>query len=137
MLDEATALVDGYTSYYSFSRKRAGYSGSQRYILSLCFNYIECSFKLLIGVATYCKNSCTPHKAEEGLTGTLNGHNDQIDCYDNVHSSFTDDELRDLDAEGRCVMTLHKFKAKIYLIDIFHILKIIFFFASTRKRKMK
>jgi len=26
-LDEATALVDGYTSYFSFSRKRTGYSG--------------------------------------------------------------------------------------------------------------
>jgi hypothetical protein len=27
MLDEPTAIVDGYNSYYSFSRKRSGYSG--------------------------------------------------------------------------------------------------------------
>ncbi|CAL1548176.1 unnamed protein product [Lymnaea stagnalis] len=27
MLDEPTAIVDGYESYFSFSRKRSGYSG--------------------------------------------------------------------------------------------------------------
>ena len=27
MLDEQTAVVEGYNSYFSFSRKRSGYSG--------------------------------------------------------------------------------------------------------------
>ena len=27
MLDESTAIVDGYNSYFSFSKKRSGYSG--------------------------------------------------------------------------------------------------------------
>jgi len=27
MLDEPTAIVDGYNSYFSFSKKRSGYSG--------------------------------------------------------------------------------------------------------------
>ena len=27
MLDEPTAIVEGYNSYFSFSRKRSGYSG--------------------------------------------------------------------------------------------------------------
>lgn len=65
----------------------------------------------LIGVATYCKNSCVPFKAEEGLAGIYNNsQTDLIQHYDKVHSSFTDDELQDLDAEGRCVMTLHHYK---------------------------
>lgn len=66
-------------------------------------------------MATYCKHDCTPYKAEEGLAGTFSSHTDQINYYDNVHSSFTDEELRDLDAEGRCVMTLHKFKVTNFL----------------------
>ncbi|XP_046636835.1 DNA-(apurinic or apyrimidinic site) endonuclease 2-like isoform X2 [Daphnia pulicaria] len=96
MLDESTALVDGYSSFYSFSRKRSGYSG----------------------VATYCKNSYSPFQAEEGLAGTFNVHDDKIDFYDNVHSSFTDEGLRALDAEGRCVMTLHKFQKEETLISL-------------------
>ncbi len=67
---------------------------------------------LFLGVATYCKNSYSPFQAEEGLAGTFNVHDDKIDFYDNVHSSFTDEGLRALDAEGRCVMTLHKFKVR-------------------------
>ncbi|KAF4072250.1 hypothetical protein AMELA_G00260900 [Ameiurus melas] len=47
LLDERTAIVDGYNSYFSFSRGRTGYSG----------------------VATFCKDSATPFAAEEGLTG--------------------------------------------------------------------
>ena len=45
MLDEPTAFIDGYTSYFSFSRKKTGYSG----------------------VATFCKTDFTPIQAEEGL----------------------------------------------------------------------
>ena len=35
MLDESTALVDGYTSYFSFSKKRSGYSGKVSVISNL------------------------------------------------------------------------------------------------------
>ncbi|KAA0197306.1 hypothetical protein HAZT_HAZT004666 [Hyalella azteca] len=49
MLSEDLALVDGYSSYFSFSRRRSGYSG----------------------VATYVKTSSTPFHATEGLCGTL------------------------------------------------------------------
>ncbi|KAK0137134.1 DNA-(apurinic or apyrimidinic site) lyase 2 [Merluccius polli] len=52
LLDERTAVVEGYNSYFSFSRGRSGYSG----------------------VATYCKDSVAPFAAEEGLTGLLGGH---------------------------------------------------------------
>ncbi len=76
------------------------------------FTKITTYKNLFLGVATYCKNSYSPFQAEEGLAGTFNAHNDKIDFYDNVHSSFTDEGLRALDAEGRCVMTLHKFKVK-------------------------
>jgi hypothetical protein len=61
-------------------------------------------------VATYCRNSVTPFLAEEGIAGTFNTLNDRIENYSNIHLSFTDDQLKDLDSEGRCVMTLHKFK---------------------------
>ncbi|XP_032790363.2 DNA-(apurinic or apyrimidinic site) endonuclease 2 isoform X1 [Daphnia magna] len=102
MLDEATALVEGYSSYYSFSRKKSGYSG----------------------VATYCKNSCMPFQAEEGLAGTLSSHEAKIDFYDSVHGSFTDEGLKALDSEGRCVMTLHRFKeeetvASLIVINVY------------------
>ena len=61
-------------------------------------------------MATYCRNEVTPFLAEEGIAGTFNTLNDRIENYSNTHVSFTDDQLKDLDAEGRCVMTLHKFK---------------------------
>ena len=35
MLDEPTAIVDGYESYFSFSRKRTGYSGKCTLYLNL------------------------------------------------------------------------------------------------------
>ncbi|XP_057680851.1 DNA-(apurinic or apyrimidinic site) lyase 2 [Corythoichthys intestinalis] len=85
LLDERTAIVEGYTSYFSFSRGRSGYSG----------------------VATYCKNSAMPFAAEEGLTGVLTNHKGAIGCYGN-QSGFTDEELQLLDNEGRAVITQHK-----------------------------
>ncbi|XP_077577103.1 DNA-(apurinic or apyrimidinic site) endonuclease 2 isoform X1 [Stigmatopora nigra] len=85
LLDERIAIVEGYTSYFSFSRGRSGYSG----------------------VATYCKNSATPFAAEEGLTGVLTNHKGGIGCYGN-QSGFTDEELHLLDNEGRAVVTQHK-----------------------------
>ncbi|XP_052284812.1 DNA-(apurinic or apyrimidinic site) endonuclease 2-like [Dreissena polymorpha] len=86
MLDEPTAILDGYNSYFSFSRKRSGYSG----------------------VANYCKDSATPVKAEEGLSGGLTTNkNGSIGCYGN-QTSFLEDELKDLDAEGRTIITQHR-----------------------------
>ncbi|KAK2851731.1 hypothetical protein Q5P01_008007 [Channa striata] len=59
LLDERTAIVDGYNSYFSYSRGRSGYSG----------------------VATYCKDSATPFAAEEGRA-IITQH--KIMCQDKV-----------------------------------------------------
>lgn len=89
LLDEKTAIVDGYNSYFSFSRGRSGYSG----------------------VATYCKDTVTPFLAEEGLTGLLANQGEVIGCYgDQV--ALTSDELLALDNEGRAVLTQHHFIGK-------------------------
>uniref|UniRef100_A0A8C1RC00 DNA-(apurinic or apyrimidinic site) endonuclease n=1 Tax=Cyprinus carpio TaxID=7962 RepID=A0A8C1RC00_CYPCA len=86
LLDEKTAVVDGYNSYFSFSRGRSGYSG----------------------VATYCKDSATPFLAEEGLTGLLANQGEAVGCYgDQVELSS--EELLALDNEGRAVITQHHF----------------------------
>ncbi|KAK6308213.1 hypothetical protein J4Q44_G00214840 [Coregonus suidteri] len=79
LLDERTAIVEGYNSYFSFSRGRSGYSG----------------------VATYCKDSATPFAAEEGLTGLLTtNHEGTIGCYGDPRE-FSSEELQLLDNEGR------------------------------------
>ncbi|XP_043102012.1 DNA-(apurinic or apyrimidinic site) lyase 2 [Puntigrus tetrazona] len=89
LLDEKTAIVDGYNSYFSFSRGRSGYSG----------------------VATYCKDAATPFLAEEGLTGLLTNHGEAVGCYgDQVELSS--EELLALDNEGRAVITQHHFIGK-------------------------
>nr|XP_046251904.1 DNA-(apurinic or apyrimidinic site) lyase 2 [Scatophagus argus] len=85
LLDERTAVVDGYNSYYSFSRGRSGYSG----------------------VATYCKDSATPFAAEEGLTGLLTNHEGAVGCYGD-QADFCSEELQLLDNEGRAVITQHR-----------------------------
>ncbi|XP_073675452.1 DNA-(apurinic or apyrimidinic site) endonuclease 2 [Garra rufa] len=89
LLDEKTAIVDGYNSYFSFSRGRSGYSG----------------------VATYCKDTATPFLAEEGLTGLLANQGEAVGCYgDQVELSS--EELLALDNEGRAVITQHQFIGK-------------------------
>ncbi|KAM6929095.1 DNA-(apurinic or apyrimidinic site) endonuclease 2 [Lycodopsis pacificus] len=85
LLDERTAIVDGYNSYFSFSRGRSGYSG----------------------VATYCKDSATPFAAEEGLTGLLTNHEGAVGCYGD-QTEFCSEELQLLDNEGRAVITQHR-----------------------------
>ncbi|XP_056279218.1 DNA-(apurinic or apyrimidinic site) lyase 2 [Pseudoliparis swirei] len=85
LLDERTAIVDGYNSYFSFSRGRSGYSG----------------------VATYCKDSATPSAAEEGLTGLLTNHEGAVGSYGD-QTEFCSEELRLLDNEGRAVITQHR-----------------------------
>ncbi|XP_041801420.1 DNA-(apurinic or apyrimidinic site) lyase 2 [Chelmon rostratus] len=85
LLNERTAIVDGYNSYFSFSRGRSGYSG----------------------VATYCKDSATPFAAEEGLTGLLTNHEGAVGCYGD-QAEFCSEELQLLDNEGRAVITQHR-----------------------------
>ncbi|XP_074060044.1 DNA-(apurinic or apyrimidinic site) endonuclease 2 isoform X1 [Macrotis lagotis] len=87
LLEEPLAIVEGYSSYFSFSRGRSGYSG----------------------VATFCKNSATPRAAEEGLTSLLTNHQDTVGFYGNTEE-FTEDELRALDSEGRAVLTQHQIR---------------------------
>ncbi|KAJ8359428.1 hypothetical protein SKAU_G00159530 [Synaphobranchus kaupii] len=89
LLDERTAVVDGYNSYFSFSRGRSGYSG----------------------VATFCKDSVTPIAAEEGLTGLLTSHDGGVGCYGD-QSQFSAEELQMLDNEGRAVITQHRVTCK-------------------------
>ncbi|CAH3197533.1 unnamed protein product [Porites evermanni] len=85
MLDEVTAIVDGYNAYFSFSKVKTGYSG----------------------VATFCRDSVTPVAAEEGLSASLTPQ-PSIGCYGST-SDFTSEELEALDAEGRAVLTEHSF----------------------------
>nr|XP_033777165.1 DNA-(apurinic or apyrimidinic site) lyase 2 isoform X2 [Geotrypetes seraphini]XP_033777174.1 DNA-(apurinic or apyrimidinic site) lyase 2 isoform X2 [Geotrypetes seraphini]XP_033777182.1 DNA-(apurinic or apyrimidinic site) lyase 2 isoform X2 [Geotrypetes seraphini] len=85
LLDEPNAIVDGYNSYFSFSRGRSGYSG----------------------VATFCRDSVMPLAAEEGLSGLLTSNNGAIGHYGNT-DEFSDEELQALDSEGRAVLTQHK-----------------------------
>ncbi|XP_063150226.1 DNA-(apurinic or apyrimidinic site) endonuclease 2 isoform X2 [Candoia aspera] len=85
LLEEPLAIVEGYSSYFSFSRARSGYSG----------------------VATFCKASATPEAAEEGLSGLFTKHSGAVGCYGNTED-FTADELKALDSEGRAVITRHR-----------------------------
>ncbi|TTH08277.1 DNA-(apurinic or apyrimidinic site) lyase 2 [Bagarius yarrelli] len=94
LLDEKTAIVDGYNSYFSFSRGRTGYSG----------------------VATFCKDSVTPFAAEEGLTGRLANHGEAVGCYGDM-DEFSIEELQSLDNEGRAVITQHKFMPTVEAED--------------------
>ena len=88
MLTEAMAIIPGFTSYFSFSRLRSGYSG----------------------VATFCRMSVTPTAAETSLTGT--GDTSTIgpgaSC---PREEFSSKELRSLDTEGRCVVTTDQAQA--------------------------
>ncbi|XP_063792425.1 DNA-(apurinic or apyrimidinic site) endonuclease 2 isoform X2 [Pseudophryne corroboree] len=85
LLDEPTAIVEGYNSYFSFSRVRSGYSG----------------------VATFCKNSTIPQAAEEGLSGQLINRKGTVGCYGSTQE-FLEEELLSLDQEGRAVITQHR-----------------------------
>ena len=90
LLTSDIALVDGYNSYFSFSQKRAGYSG----------------------VATFCKNTVTPKKAQAGL-GSLHENeagSGMIACYGNLNNIFSSNRLNELDSEGRTIITQHEIK---------------------------
>lgn len=87
VLTEPLAIIEGYNSYFSFSRNRSGYSG----------------------VAIFCKDSATPVAAEEGLSGLFATQNGDIGCYGNM-DEFSHEELRALDSEGRALLTQHKIR---------------------------
>uniref|UniRef100_H2YY54 DNA-(apurinic or apyrimidinic site) endonuclease n=1 Tax=Ciona savignyi TaxID=51511 RepID=H2YY54_CIOSA len=86
-LESDIAIIEGYNSYFSFSQTRTGYSG----------------------VATYCRECCTPVAAQSGLTWAHEGDAKQgkITCYGNIESLFPECRLTELDLEGRVVMTQH------------------------------
>ncbi|KAG1681503.1 DNA-(apurinic or apyrimidinic site) lyase 2 [Nymphon striatum] len=90
VIDANTAIVDGYNAFFSFSRKRSGYSG----------------------VATYCRKSITPFAAEEGLSNILQEkveNNTPVGYYGDL-SHFPHEELVSLDNEGRAIVTHHDFR---------------------------
>ena len=59
-------------------------------------------------MATFVKDSCTPIKAEESISGVLvPDEQDAIGCYGD-HSGFSDEEIYSLDNEGRTIITQHK-----------------------------
>jgi len=63
---------------------------------------------VILGVATFVKDSTTPVKAEEGLAGNTASNDDtQIGCYGD-HCGFTSEELNALDREGRTMITQHR-----------------------------
>ncbi|XP_032890405.1 DNA-(apurinic or apyrimidinic site) endonuclease 2 [Amblyraja radiata] len=81
-LTEELAVLEGFTSYFSHSRTRPGYSG----------------------VATYCRDEARPFWAEEGLSGLLTLGVRAT----GIGEEMTDRELRELDSEGRAVITKHR-----------------------------
>ena len=62
----------------------------------------------LLGVATFVRNSATPARAEEGLSGllTTSVETDYVGCYGD-QSEFDDTDLQALDNEGRAIITQH------------------------------
>ncbi|XP_077541456.1 DNA-(apurinic or apyrimidinic site) endonuclease 2-like isoform X2 [Haemaphysalis longicornis] len=87
VLEENSAIVDGYSSYFSFPRHQSGYSG----------------------VATFCKDSCRPFAAEEGLSNVWSSPkcHDCLGSYGQT-SVFDSKFLNAVDGEGRAVLTLHR-----------------------------
>lgn len=81
-----------------------------------CFNTtLTCNKSIIIflqGVATYCKDAFTPFRAEEGLSGLFASSDavDSVGCYGNIRAEFSKLELKELDFEGRAVITQHKIK---------------------------
>lgn len=77
------ALAAGYESYFGLCRTQTANTSFGRYA----------------GVATFCKLSCQACRAEEGITGALTA------SHEAPASVMSSD--RDVDNEGRCVITVH------------------------------
>ncbi|XP_076469569.1 DNA-(apurinic or apyrimidinic site) endonuclease 2-like isoform X2 [Babylonia areolata] len=95
MLDEPSAIAEGYNAYFSFSRKRSGYSGT----------------------ANFCRHGATPCGAEEGLSGQLCQAQGDIGCWGST-GHFTPQQLRSLDGEGRAVLTQHQIEVVDQVKDV-------------------
>ncbi|CAF0912107.1 unnamed protein product [Adineta ricciae] len=93
-LAEAYARIDGYHTFYSWSRLRSGYSG----------------------VAIFCKTSLTPIHAEEGLAGKL--HTNLEDGLGGEYSTMDENDLLAIDREGRAIMTEHELEDGTSLVII-------------------
>lgn len=88
-LESSVALIEGYNSYFSFSKVRQGYSG----------------------VATFCKDDVTPIRAQEGLFDSFekNCAGEIIGCYGNLKAMFSEERESQLDREGRTIITQFEF----------------------------
>lgn len=98
-----------------YEQKLAIYSSFQMQIkfyrkLSLEYIEFENPVLLFLGTANYCRKRAAPTKAEEGLSGRLPNHTDTSVGYYGDTDNYSDDVLEALDAEGRCVITLHKIR---------------------------
>lgn len=56
-------------------------------------------------MATYCKRELCPIQSEEGFSGLCSTSN--IGGLEELYKEFSIQELRELDSEGRCVITDH------------------------------
>ena len=67
------------------------------------------------GVATFCRHTCTPIRAEEGLAGTLPSTEffDSVGYYGDIEQEFSLAERKELDAEGRAIITQHDIKVHL------------------------
>ncbi|KAG0431401.1 hypothetical protein HPB47_021817 [Ixodes persulcatus] len=88
-MEETSAIVEGYSAFFSFPRYQSGYSG----------------------VATFCKDAYRPFAAEEGLTElwTSSECPDSLGCYGDT-SDFDSKHISSVDGEGRTVLTLHQIR---------------------------
>ena len=98
LLPEDIANVDGYLAFFSFSRKKGGYSG----------------------VVTYCKKSFCPIAVEEGLSGVLTKDNEYCIGH-HVTNEFCNETILLLDGEGRAIITEHKIdnKKHICIVNVY------------------
>lgn len=76
-LTEGVAILPGWESFFDFCRTRTGYSG----------------------VATFCRDACSPRAAQRGIT------NDVMD--DVMLRCLPEADASALNAEGRCIATDH------------------------------
>ena len=86
--ERAVALADGYDSFFSICRSSTPSTSFGRYA----------------GVATFCRTACRPWRVEEGLTGVLARPAGTAAA---AARSIDDARDRELDGEGRAVVTVH------------------------------
>jgi exodeoxyribonuclease III len=89
--ERAIALAEGYDSFFALCRTHTPSTSYGRYA----------------GTATFVKTHCRPHRAEEGVTGVLlSGASSSAPAVPSLALPNEPTE-RELDGEGRCVLTVH------------------------------